>query len=117
MSMKQYDLSVLVPARNEEWLALTVENLLKNIRGNTEILVGLDGSWAYPPINDEPRVTILYHNESVGQRAMTNDLCKLSKAKYVMKIDAHCSVDEGFDVKMIDAFKDTETNVTMIHTH
>lgn len=103
--MDKVDLSILIPARNEEYLALTVDSLLKNIRGNTEILVGLDGAWANPPIVDDPRVTILYHNESVGQRAMTNDLCKLSKAKWVMKIDAHCAVDEGFDVKMMDAMK------------
>jgi len=108
------DLSVLIPARNEEFLSITVENILKNIRGNTEILVGLDGEWANPPIKDDPRVSIIYHNESVGQRAMTNDLCKLSKAKYVMKIDAHCAVDEGFDVKMVDAFKEVGDNVTMI---
>ena len=99
------DLSVLIPARNEEFLSRTVENILQNIRGKTEILVGLDGEWSNPPIKDDPRVSIIYHNESVGQRAMTNDLCKLSKAKYVMKIDAHCSVDEGFDVKMIEAME------------
>lgn len=99
------DLSILIPARNEIYLARTVENILENIRGNTEILIGLDGAWADPPIVDDPRVTILYHNESAGQRGITNDLCRLSKAKYVMKIDAHCKVDEGFDVKMIEAMK------------
>jgi glycosyltransferase involved in cell wall biosynthesis len=108
------DLSILIPSRNEEFLSRTVENILQNIRGNTEILVGLDGEWANPPIQDDPRVTILYHNESVGQRAITNDLCKLSTAKYVMKLDAHCAVDEGFDVKMLEAFKETGDNVTMI---
>ena len=96
------DLSILIPARNEMYLQRTVEGILKNIRGNTEILVGLDGEWADPPIIDDPRVTILYHNKSRGQRAMTNDLCRLSSAKWVMKIDAHCAVDEGFDFKMME---------------
>ena len=111
--MGKIDLSVLIPARNEEFLSITVDNILKNIRGNTEILVGLDGEWADPPIADDPRVTIIYHNQSVGQRAMTNDLCKLSKAKYVMKIDAHCAVDEGFDVKMMKQMEGHD-NWTMI---
>lgn len=110
----KYDLSVLIPARNEIYLARTVENILQNIRGNTEILVGLDGAWADPPIEDHERVTILYYNKSVGQRAITNNLAKLSKAKYVMKIDAHCKVDEGFDVKMLEAFKEVGDDVTMI---
>lgn len=109
------DLSILIPARNEEYLSITVDNILKNIRGDkTEILVGLDGEWANPPIKDDPRVIILYKNESVGQRAMTNALCRLAKGKYVMKIDAHCAVDEGFDVKMIDAYKEVGDDVTMI---
>ena len=46
---------------------------------------------------------------------MLNQLCRLSKAKYVMKLDAHCSMDEGFVcVKMIDAFKELGDNVTII---
>jgi len=108
------NLSILIPARNEIFLAKTVENILENIQGNTEILVGLDGAWANPPVKNDPRVTIIYRNESIGQRAMTNDLCKIAKGKYVMKIDAHCAVDEGFDVKMVEAFKETGDNVTMI---
>lgn len=99
--MEKIDLSVLIPARNEMFLAKTVENILENIRGNTEIIVVLDGVWADPPLKDDPRVTIIYHNKSVGQRKATNEACKLARGKYVMKIDAHCAVDEGFDVKMI----------------
>lgn len=101
----QYDLSILIPARNEMFLARTVEDILKNIRGNTEIIVVLDGAWAEPVIKDDPRVTIIYHNKSVGQRQATNEACSLSKAKWVMKIDAHCAVDEGFDVKMMEAME------------
>ena len=46
------DLSILIPARNEQFLKNTVEDILKNKRGNTEIIVGLDGEWADPPIQD-----------------------------------------------------------------
>lgn len=114
--MTNYDLSILIPARNEEFLSRTVENILENKRGATEILIGLDGQWADPPVSSHPDVTIVYYGESIGQRAMTNQLCRLSKAKYVMKIDAHCKVDEGFDVKMIEAFESLPDgdSVTMI---
>ena len=106
-----YDLSILIPARNEIWLSKTVENLLENIRGNTEIIVVLDGAWADPGIPENPRVTIVYLNQSIGQRAATNLACKLSSAKYVMKLDAHCAVSEGFDVDLLSII---EPNWTVI---
>lgn len=106
---KSYDLSILIPARNEMFLARTVEDLLENKRGNTEVIVGLDGEWANPPVIQHEDVTVFYCNKSIGQRAMTNQLCRLSEAKYVMKIDAHCSVDEGFDIKMMSEMKDDYT--------
>jgi len=102
-------LSILIPARNEEWLKNTVEDILKNIEDETEVLVGLDGKWADPALIQNDRVTVLYVPESIGQRAMTNRLAKLSKAKYVMKVDAHCSFDKGFDRKLIEDMKDNWT--------
>ena len=57
----KYDLSVVIPARSEMFLAKTVEDILLNIEGNTEIIVVLDGAWAAPPIKDDPRVTIIHH--------------------------------------------------------
>lgn len=109
----KYDLSILIPARNEYFLSKTIDSLTRNIRGNTEILVGLDGEWSEPPLEDYPNVSVAYYPTSIGQRAMTNQLCRVSKAKYVMKIDAHCNVDEGFDVKMMAEMED---NLTMIPT-
>lgn len=103
--MEQVDLSILIPARNEIFLKKTVENLLENIRGNTEIIVVMDGGWIDPPLEDNERVTIIEHNQSVGQRQGTNEACKLARGKWVMKIDAHCAVDEGFDVKMMKAME------------
>lgn len=108
------DLSVVIPARNEEFLKNTVEDIIRNKRANTEIIVGLDGQWANPAISQHPDVNVIYYPESIGQRAITNRCVKLSKAKYIMKVDAHCSFDEGFDVKMLEAFKETGDNVTMV---
>lgn len=100
-----YDLSILIPARNEMFVSNTVEDILKNKRGKTEIIIGLDGLWANPGIPDHPDVRVVYVSESLGQRGMTNLLCRLSKAKYVAKCDAHVAYDEGFDVKLMEAIK------------
>ncbi len=108
-----YDLSILIPARNEEFLLQTVQDLIRHKTAKTEILVGLDGYWDRT-LPDHDDLRIVYFPESIGQRAMQNKLAKISKAKYVMKVDAHCSFDEGFDQKMLDAFKELDDDVTMV---
>lgn len=95
------DLSVLIPARNEMFLARTIEDILKNMRGDTEIIAVMDGGWIDPPVPYHPRVTIIHHATPIGQRAATNEAARLSTAKFVMKCDAHCAFDEGFDVKLM----------------
>jgi len=105
------DLSILIPAYNEEFLSRTVEDLLSNIEGNTEIIVNCNGYWPDPPIKDDPRVTLVHYTDNIGQRAGTNVLAKLSQAKYLMKIDAHCSFDKGFDVKMMREMHDDWTMI------
>lgn len=105
LSMNKYDLSILIPARNEMFLANTVADILRNKRGNTEIIVHLDGQWSDPTIPDHEDLTIIFSPEPIGQRAGTNKACKISRAKYVMKADAHIAFDEGFDVKLLAAMQ------------
>ena len=92
----------------------TIQDALKNSEADTEVIAVLDGQWPENGIPQNDRVNVAYVNKSIGQRAATNLACKLSTAKYVMKIDAHCSFDKGFDRKMIEAFKETGDNVTMV---
>jgi glycosyltransferase involved in cell wall biosynthesis len=96
------ELTVLIPARNEMFLARTIEDLLQNTGEQTEIIALLDGEWAKPAIPQHPRVSVIYVPESIGQRAATNLACKLAKGKYVAKVDAHCAFDQGFDRKMLE---------------
>lgn len=105
------ELSIIIPARNEEFLARTIEDILNNIEANTEIIAVLDGQWANPPILQNDRVNVIYLGKSLGQRGATNIGAKLSKSKYVMKVDAHCSFDKGFDRKMIEIMQDDWTVV------
>lgn len=111
--MAQYDLSILIPSRNEMFLVKTVENILANIEAETEIIVVLDGALADPEIPQHPRISVIYNPESLGQRAATNQAAKLSQAKYLMKVDAHCSFEKGFDKKMLDAIRGHD-NWTMV---
>lgn len=96
------DLSILIPARNEMFLARTIQDALEHIEADTEIIAVLDGKWADPPVAQNERVNIIYVPSPIGQRAATNLAARNAKGKYLMKVDAHCSFDQGFDRKMIE---------------
>lgn len=108
------ELSILIPARNEIFLKNTIEDILKNIRADTEVIVALDGEKSKPPLDHHERVTVMEFPESLGQRAAQNRCARIASGKYVMKVDAHCSFDEGFDRKMLDAFKVVGDDVTLV---
>lgn len=108
------DLSVLIPANREMFLAKTIEDLLQNIEANTEIIAVLDSAWDDPKITPHERVNVIYTPTTVGQRAATNLAAKLARGKYVAKVDAHCSFDKGFDRKMLEGFKVHGDNVTAV---
>jgi glycosyltransferase involved in cell wall biosynthesis len=104
-----YDLSILIPARNEMFLNRTIEDIFAHSEGDTEVIAVLDGAWPEIPIPDHPRLTLIHHAQSIGQRAATNEAARVSDAKYLMKVDAHCSFDQGFDVKLMANVQDDWT--------
>lgn len=95
------DLSIIIPALNEQFLSRTIEDILSNIEGDTEVIALCDGYWPNPGVKDNPRVTLIHHTEPMGQRQSTNEGVRLSTAKFVMKCDAHCAFDRGFDIKLM----------------
>ena len=108
------DLSVIITSRNEEFLKRTVEGVLEAREANTNVIINLDGKWADPKLVDHKDVIILYHNKSIGQRAGLNQAIRLSKAKYIMKLDAHCIVDKGFDKVLIESAEKLGDKVTQV---
>ena len=102
------DLSILIPARNEMFLARTVQDILEHIEADTEVIAVMDGYWADPGLPVDPRLTVIHFEERVGQRAGTNTAARIAQGKYVMKVDAHCAFDQGFDRKMIEAMEEAE---------
>lgn len=109
-----YELSVLIPARNEMFLQRTIEDVLENSDDRTEVIVVLDGYWPENGMVAHPRVTLIHHEVSIGQRAATNEAARVSRAKYIMKLDAHCAIDKGFDEKLIEAAAELGPDVTQV---
>lgn len=94
-------LSVIIAARNEKYLEQTIRNILANAEGDIEVIVELDGYLPDPRIDTgDPRVIFYHHEKSIGQRQCINHGARVAKGKYIMKLDAHCAVDKGFDVKL-----------------
>lgn len=109
------DVSVIIPARNEQFLARTVQDVLANARADTEVIAIADGYTPDPPLPVHPNVTACYLSESIGQRAAVNEGARISQAKYVMKLDAHCALAEGFDVALMEDCQPDWTMVPAMH--
>lgn len=91
------DLSVIIPSRDTEFTAQTVEDIFKNARGSCEVILLLDDIWPDPPLKDNPNLIIVHKGVALGMRDSINRGVAISKGKYIMKCDDHCSFGEGFD--------------------
>lgn len=96
-------ISVIIPSRNEQFLPNTVEDLLAKAEGEIEIIVIMDGYWHDPPLKTDPRVHIIHRGVSHGLRAGINAGVALAKGTYILKTDAHCLWQQGYDKELIDS--------------
>src|SRR3990167_4497085 len=104
-------LSILIPARNEEFLQKTIDDVFEHSETDTQVLVGLDG-W-HTKIKKRPNLRIFRKSSPIGQRAMQNYLARQSNAKFLMKLDAHCSLSQGFDKAMIEIME-ANPNIVLV---
>lgn len=79
-------LSILIPSKNEPYLQATIDDIKLHAEGEIEILTEED--------------------TGLGQRALTNKLASLATGDYIMKLDSHCSLSQGFDVKLLAEMDD-----------
>lgn len=96
-------LSIIIPSRSPEYLQQTIDDIFRNAEGKIEIIVGYDGIWPASPLRDDPRIRILHHgtqHNSPGMRETINKSIALAQGEWLMKIDEHCMLDKGFDVKL-----------------
>lgn len=88
--------SVIIPARNEIYLQNTITEVLNKAAGDVEVIVVLDGYWPVPLLKEDPRLVYI-HREGQGMRKSINAGVAISKGEYIMKLDAHCMLSEGYD--------------------
>ena len=90
-------LSVIIPSRNEMFLAKTVEDILAKAHGDIEVIAILDGYWPTPLLKTDNRLIVLHRGKPMGMRAAVNAAAAIAKGKFIMKCDAHCMFAAGFD--------------------
>lgn len=104
-------LSVIIPSRSEPFLNKTIQDLLIKAKGEIEIIAVLDGweptetkteFWSTPARIEDPRVIYIHNDISQGMRKAINAGAKVAKGEYLMKLDAHCLFEEGFDLKLAE---------------
>jgi len=105
MKQSEFLLSVIIPGLNEEFMQDTVTNVLENSSDKTEVICILDGYWPKVGIKSHPRLRIIHNQNPLGQRGATNQGARLSEAKFIMKLDAHCAVSKGFDEELMNTCK------------
>jgi glycosyltransferase involved in cell wall biosynthesis len=97
--------SIILPSRNEQFLPQTIDDLCQKARGDIEIIAILDGYWP-DRISNDKRVHYIHYTKPQGMRPGLNAGVAIARGDYVMKLDAHCMVSEGFDVVLSETCRD-----------
>ena len=104
-------LSIIIPSRKEKFLQNTIDDILIKAEGDVEIIVILDGYWTLPPLKDDDRLKIIHFGDAKGMRSAINAGVKVATGKYIMKCDAHCMFDKGFDATLIKYNKNKQVQI------
>jgi len=89
--------SILFPARNETFLNQTIDDVFNKAKGEIEVIAILDGYYPNPMPKDRNNLIFVHRGRSMGMRAAINAGANIAKGEYLMKADAHCMFQEGFD--------------------
>jgi len=90
-------LSVIIPSYRDPLLHKTIDSLLKNARGEIEVIPVLDGYWPVTQIKEDRRIKIVHLGKNRGMRGAINAGVAVSRGKYIMRTDQHCMFGEGYD--------------------
>jgi glycosyltransferase involved in cell wall biosynthesis len=92
--------SVVIPSRNEVYLNKTIDDLFAKAEGEIEVIAVLDGYWPAVLPEEHKGLTLLHFGAQQGMRQGINAAVRMSTGEFIMKLDGHCMVDQGFDVKL-----------------
>ena len=97
-------LSIIIPSYKDPLLNKTVESLLSNAEGEVEIICVMDGYWQAPV--DDPRVRVVHLGKNRGMRGAINAGVQVSSGEFLMRMDEHQIVGEGYDRILTETCED-----------
>ena len=98
--------SVIIPVRGEQYevspgvtvLQRTVQDIYEKATGEIEVIVAFDGE-PYQSFPVYPHLASMYE-DWMGTKLIINKAVSFASGKYILKTDAHCMFDYGFDEKL-----------------
>ena len=88
--------SIILPTYKEPYLNKTLKSLLDGAE-DIEIIPVIDYYKLEEPIIEDPRIKPIILEKNKGMRGAINEGLKVATGEYVMKIDAHCVIEKGYD--------------------
>ena len=103
--------SIIIPSRNEKYLNKTIDDIFAKARGEIEVIVVLDGPTEFPLPKERPNLKFITKETAEGLRPAIKDASNMATGEYLLKIDAHSMLSQGFDEVLK---KDCEDNWVVV---
>ena len=103
--------SIIIPSRNERYLSKTVDDVFAKATGEIEVIVVLDGLTSFPLPEERKNLWFIHKASPEGLRPAIKDASYMANGKYLLKLDSHCMVSQGFDEVLK---KDCEDNWVVV---
>jgi glycosyltransferase involved in cell wall biosynthesis len=99
-------ITAIIPARNEKYLMPTIHSLLNNADDWVEVIAVLDGYWPDEELIEDPRVKYIHKGIAQGMRPALNSAVAAASGDYILKSDAHCMFEKGYDTALLADMED-----------
>ena len=103
-------ISIIIPARQEPYINKTIESLYDNASGEIEVIVVLDGE----NTDIDSRAKVILHPMPLGRRVSMNEAVVIARGKYLLHIDAHCSMTPEWDRKLQEVCEENILVVSIV---
>ncbi len=107
-NMNSILLSVVIPSYKDPLMVKTVDSLLANseLGDRLEIVVTLDGYWPSFELRIDPRVRYVHLGKNRGMRGAINAGVAVSRGKFILRSDEHCTFGKGYDRILTETCQD-----------